>query len=271
MPFLLALLFAAGARSQGCPPTAVGNDYFPLHTGNSWTYNYVNINRSGQSEVKTNGTLTRTVVGQLCGPTTHNYTVEERVVGRRIAGGDTTAVDYTTTLTFTETAGVLNLSTTYLNLGVAVWRYEENGPETLVYTHVHRCSSGSENSEIRLERDIGMVYFSSGGQASSNGCSRTLQLTAFAVEAEPTPAHSAGAIRAYPNPAADALTVEIEGPPGVPGALALINASGQVVRRWEARPSAWRGSIQLNGLAPGLYLLRAMWREVSVTRRIVIQ
>ncbi|MBF9239893.1 IPT/TIG domain-containing protein [Hymenobacter sp. BT683] len=60
----------------------------------------------------------------------------------------------------------------------------------------------------------------------------------------------------YPNPATGSVTVDVANGPARrgPGTVELLNGLGQVVRREALSPGATR--VSLNGLAPGLYVVR---------------
>ena len=73
----------------------------------------------------------------------------------------------------------------------------------------------------------------------------------------------------YPNPTADgALTVELLGY-RQPVTLTLLNALGQPVRTRVVAATA-APQLELHGLAPGVYVLRAVTPGGTDTRRVVV-
>ena len=73
----------------------------------------------------------------------------------------------------------------------------------------------------------------------------------------------------YPNPTADgALTVELLGY-HQPVTLTLLNALGQSVRTRVVAATA-APQLELHGLAPGVYVLRAVTPGGTDTRRVVV-
>lgn len=74
----------------------------------------------------------------------------------------------------------------------------------------------------------------------------------------------------YPNPTADgALTVELLGY-RQPVTLTLLNALGQSVRTRVVAATAAAPQLELHGLAPGVYVLRAVTLGGTDTRRVVV-
>ena len=70
--------------------------------------------------------------------------------------------------------------------------------------------------------------------------------------------HTAPAWEAYPNPAADVLSVAIDLPTAGPVRVELFDLLGRAVRRQTLAAAAGplRQQLDLGGLAPGLYVLR---------------
>ncbi len=82
----------------------------------------------------------------------------------------------------------------------------------------------------------------------------------------------AGRLAVFPNPAAGAVAVALDGlAPQAPAALALLGPLGQVLRRASAPVQNGRlaAALDLNGLPPGLYLLRVSTQEGTATRPLV--
>ena len=74
----------------------------------------------------------------------------------------------------------------------------------------------------------------------------------------------------YPNPTADgALTVELLGY-RQPVTLTLLNALGQSVRTRVVAVATAAPQLELHGLAPGVYVLRAVTPGGTDTRRVVV-
>ena len=75
------------------------------------------------------------------------------------------------------------------------------------------------------------------------------------------------AVTVYPNPAHDRLFIELDGE--VSGVIFLQDAFGRMVKRVNAQPG--QQSLDLNGLAPGIYLLQAPTAAGMSTHKIVIE
>lgn len=77
----------------------------------------------------------------------------------------------------------------------------------------------------------------------------------------------------WPNPAHDALTVEVNLPVAAPLTLTLLDALGRPVltRTTAAAAGTARERLEVRGLSAGLYLLRAQAGALGFTRRVVVR
>ena len=82
------------------------------------------------------------------------------------------------------------------------------------------------------------------------------------------PAQRAAAVGLYPNPARTATTLVLPAGAG-PGAADVVNALGQVVRRFTLPTAETR--LDLRGLATGVYVLRLSLDGQPVRKRLVIE
>ena len=89
--------------------------------------------------------------------------------------------------------------------------------------------------------------------------------TATSSEAAPEP----GAFRLYPNPAAEAVTLELAAP-AAEGHAAVFNVLGQEVRRVALAPGATH-TLRLDGLAAGTYLVRAVAGDQVLGQRVLVK
>jgi hypothetical protein len=101
-----------------------------------------------------------------------------------------------------------------------------------------------------------------------------LQASADAAAAAYTtllPARAATAVagfNVYPNPAAGRLRVELPARFG-PATLWLTNALGQTVR--QKTPTDAVAELNLTGLAPGIYVLRAQGASGLITKNVLVR
>lgn len=85
----------------------------------------------------------------------------------------------------------------------------------------------------------------------------------FATELEA----ASDAVSVYPNPAHDRLFIEVDGE--IEGEIFLQDAFGRMVKRMNAQPG--QQSLDLNGLAPGIYLLQVPAGNTMSTHKIVVE
>ncbi|GAB3852476.1 hypothetical protein GCM10028822_20250 [Hymenobacter terrigena] len=83
-----------------------------------------------------------------------------------------------------------------------------------------------------------------------------------------TPATALGAISFFPNPAHGMVTVQLPSITG-PATLTLLDAIGRPVRRFTTANS--QTTLDLTGLAPGLYAVRKAAGGSTATRRLVVE
>jgi hypothetical protein len=76
-------------------------------------------------------------------------------------------------------------------------------------------------------------------------------------------------LQTWPNPASGQLFVQTTGLPPANSHLRLFAADGRQVRT--ARTTGWPHAMDLQGLAPGLYLLRVEGPQGSAVQRVVIE
>jgi hypothetical protein len=76
-------------------------------------------------------------------------------------------------------------------------------------------------------------------------------------------------LHTWPNPASGQLFIQATGLPPANSYLRLFAADGRQVRT--ARPTGWPHALDVQGLAPGLYLLRVEGPQGSATRRVVVE
>jgi hypothetical protein len=82
--------------------------------------------------------------------------------------------------------------------------------------------------------------------------------------------HAAGpTLHTWPNPASGQLFVQAQGLLPGRSTLRLFAADGRELRR--ERPAGWPHALDVQGLAPGLYLLRVEGPQGSATRRVVVE
>jgi PKD repeat protein len=74
---------------------------------------------------------------------------------------------------------------------------------------------------------------------------------------------------AWPNPASHQLFIQAQGVLPARSTLHLFSADGRELR--QERPVGWPHTMDVQGLAPGLYLLRVEGPEGSATRRVVVE
>jgi len=74
---------------------------------------------------------------------------------------------------------------------------------------------------------------------------------------------------AYPNPASEKLTIEVDSYGNQTLLLNLISLNGTIVRQLSLTGQS-RVSFDLNGLENGLYLLQLTGNDGSVSKRIII-
>lgn len=97
------------------------------------------------------------------------------------------------------------------------------------------------------------IVFDYNSPVRTNTATPTVLLASAAVAR-----HAAAAWDAYPNPATDAVTVAADLATGGPVRLEIIDALGRPVRQqvFTAPAGALRQTLDLRGLAAGLYVLR---------------
>ncbi|GAB3824178.1 T9SS type A sorting domain-containing protein [Hymenobacter jeollabukensis] len=112
------------------------------------------------------------------------------------------------------------------------------------------------------------IFFDYNSPVRTNTTTTTVALATAAVAQHQAPAWSA-----YPNPAADAITVSAEVPTAGAVGLELRDALGRPVRQQTLRTAAGslRETLDLRGLAAGLYILRVTLPDGSVSSRQVVR
>ena len=78
------------------------------------------------------------------------------------------------------------------------------------------------------------------------------------------------ALAVWPNPARNSATVQLPASPAT-RAMTLTDAVGRVVRTPLLPAYASQATLDLHGLAPGLYYLRCSTEAGTVGQRLVIQ
>ena len=146
------------------------------------------------------------------------------------------------------------------------------GTEMLV-AQANNCSfvwnTGEESSVIYVTPDTAGTYtYSVTATHSVSGCSNTAYHTIVVEDTTGIPQYGTVDyhVLVYPNPATDVVTLRCDREDIAE--VYLYNVLGRQVRR--VRLDASQGEIELNGIAPGTYLLQVVMRNGDVIREKLI-
>lgn len=108
-----------------------------------------------------------------------------------------------------------------------------------------------------VQADTLLVY--SGGEAVPDTV--LIDLSNY-VAADPGPAApSALVVDVYPNPATRGFVVEVSGERRTPVDVGVVDVTGRIVHRVRIQPGDGQARVPTSGLAPGAYLVRAVWPD----------
>lgn len=109
-------------------------------------------------------------------------------------------------------------------------------------------------------KNKGYIYFDSNPAVITNTALNTIQ-NGIAVPTSPAIAH----VKVYPNPATDEVFVEnLQG-----GKVSIYNVNGALITEQEV--IAGKVSVDISRLAPGVYILKAINKDNTVTTKLVKQ
>jgi len=77
-------------------------------------------------------------------------------------------------------------------------------------------------------------------------------------------------MRIYPNPASDRVTIVFGDIPAEPFTVGIYNSQGRLVRTLENAPSE-SITVDLSGIAPGLYLLKVTGKDFTAGKKLVVR
>ncbi|MFL5764652.1 MAG: SBBP repeat-containing protein [Bacteroidia bacterium] len=187
-------------------------------------------------------TTTYWVVGTASGGCSNTDTVTITVLGNPslptiVKGGDTL---YCTPATYTSYQWYLGGSP-IAGANGSYYNYTTNGTYYVQVFNALGCSSSSASVVVN---DVGISEFSNGSR-----------------------------MNVYPNPSSGDLTLDLDMKAPVEMKLSIMNISGQVI--WSEEIAAAAGNnkkqIDLSGFADGMYYLRVISNDESISRKIVKQ
>ena len=160
---------------------------------------------------------------------------------------------------FTSTDSLLEVVLTDGSTGATSWSWDfGDGNSSTLQNPIHSYDTAGTYT----------IVLTASSPCGSTDFSTTVSVTQPQDTSTNVPDVALQALLIYPNPAREAVQVELPERNGQPASFQLLDVSGRLVRAGILAPS---GQLQLNGIPAGLYWLQASVGQVTYRARLVVQ